>query len=55
VFFICAAIYVVGMIVFLQIGSGDVQPWAVKETTKTTTPEEVPLAGSAVISSVVFF
>ncbi|CAF1265078.1 unnamed protein product [Rotaria sordida] len=41
VFFICAAIYIIGMVVFLFIGSGEVQPWAQKRPTK---PEEIPLS-----------
>ncbi|CAF4334476.1 unnamed protein product, partial [Rotaria sordida] len=28
VFFICAAIYIIGMIVFTFLGSGELQPWA---------------------------
>jgi hypothetical protein len=34
------------MIVFLIIGSGDVQTWAVKHPTEPTLPEETPLSGS---------
>jgi hypothetical protein len=34
------------MVVFLIIGSGDVQQWAVKRHTEPTKPEETPLAGS---------
>ncbi|CAF4737396.1 unnamed protein product [Rotaria socialis] len=45
VFFICAAIYIIGMIVFLFIGSGDVQPWATRQKTEATTSEQVPLSG----------
>ena len=30
VFFICASIYITGAIVFLFIGSSELQPWAVK-------------------------
>lgn len=33
------------MIVFLFLGSGDVQPWAAKHRTQPVVPEEVPLAG----------
>ncbi|CAF3470855.1 unnamed protein product [Rotaria sp. Silwood1] len=44
VFFICAAIYIIGMLVFLFIGSGEVQPWAKKRPHGPTTPEETPLS-----------
>jgi hypothetical protein len=33
------------MLVFLVIGSGDVQPWALKDPKTSTSPEEVPLSG----------
>jgi hypothetical protein len=33
------------MVVFLFIGSGDVQPWAVKKPAVPTEPEEIPLSG----------
>ncbi|CAF1032852.1 unnamed protein product [Adineta ricciae] len=50
VFFICAAIYILGMIVFLIIGSGEIQPWAVKHPVAPV-PEQVPLAGPSTTSS----
>jgi hypothetical protein len=33
------------MVVFLLIGSGEVQPWAVQKPTASTVPEETPLSG----------
>jgi hypothetical protein len=33
------------MVVFLIIGSGEEQPWALKPSTKPTAPEETPLTG----------
>ncbi|CAM4940543.1 unnamed protein product [Rotaria socialis] len=44
VFFICAVIYIIGMITFLFIGSGDIQSWAVKRRAESITPEETPLS-----------
>jgi hypothetical protein len=32
------------MVVFLFIGSGDVQPWALKPPAKPVVPEEAPLS-----------
>lgn len=46
VFFICAAIYIIGMIVFLIIGTGEVQSWAIQTSAKSIQPEEIPLSKS---------
>jgi hypothetical protein len=32
VFFICALIYIIGMIAFIILGSSELQPWAMKHT-----------------------
>lgn len=45
VFLICAVVYIFGMLVFLVIGSGEVQPWATPKT--VVTPEQVPLSGNS--------
>jgi hypothetical protein len=34
------------MVVFLFIGSGEVQPWAMKHPTKPVVPEQAPLSGN---------
>lgn len=44
VFFICATIYIIGMLVFLFIGSGEVQPWAKKKHAEPAQPEQTPLS-----------
>lgn len=31
-FFICAVIYIIGMIAFTILGSAELQPWAIKHT-----------------------
>jgi hypothetical protein len=33
------------MLIFLAIGSGEVQPWAVKKPPAPTVPEETPFSG----------
>jgi len=32
VFFICALIYIIGMIAFIILGSSELQPWAMNHT-----------------------
>lgn len=39
------------MVVFLFIGSGEVQPWAKKHPAERTIIEETPLAGKVFFSS----
>ncbi|CAF4408116.1 unnamed protein product, partial [Adineta steineri] len=51
VFFICATIYIIGMVVFLLIGSGEVQPWATKHPSEPVVPEQALLSESSAISS----
>jgi len=34
------------MVVFLFIGSGEVQPWATKHPTEVVVPEQAPLSGN---------
>jgi hypothetical protein len=34
------------MVVFLFIGSGEVQPWAMKHSTEPVVPEQTPLSGN---------
>ncbi|CAF0789899.1 unnamed protein product [Adineta steineri] len=51
VFFICATIYIIGMVVFLLIGSGEVQPWATKQPSEPVVPEQTLLSESSAISS----
>lgn len=43
-------IYIIGMSVFLLIGSADVQPWASKKPAEAVEAEQAPLAGTHSLS-----
>ncbi len=49
-FFICAAIYIIGMIAFLLIGSGEVQPWATRHPVEpVVVPEQTALTRKSIL------
>lgn len=43
------------MVVFLLIGSGDIQPWATNRAPDPVLPEQTPLSGEMKIDQKIFF